>query len=68
MQHTPDGNAFAAIWFEGPDSEQVIAEVTRDPSEFAASFRGQVKKLSAIELEPAQPLRGAPELLVDWRA
>ena len=68
MQQTPDGNAFAMIWFESPDSEQVIAEVTRDPSEFAAWFRGQVKKLSGIELDPAQPLQGAPELLVDWRA
>lgn len=42
------------IWFESPDSEQVIAEVTRDPSEFAAWLRGQVKKLSGIELDPAQ--------------
>ena len=30
--------------------------------------RGQVKKLSAIELEPAQPLRGAPEAPGRWRA
>ena len=50
VQQTPDGNAFAMIWFESPDSEQVIAEVTRDPSEFAAWFRGQVQKLSGIEL------------------
>jgi hypothetical protein len=68
VQQVPDGNAFAVIWVRSPDSEQATAEVTRDTSEFAAWFRGQVEKLSGIELDPAQPLQGAPELLVDWRA
>jgi hypothetical protein len=68
VQPTPDGNAFAVIWFESPDSEQAIAEVARDPSEFGVWFRERVKELSGIELDAAQPLPGAPELLVDWRA
>jgi hypothetical protein len=68
VQQTPDGNAFVVIWFESPDSEQAIAEVTRDPSAFGAWFRERVKEISGIELDPAQLLQGAPELLVDWRA
>jgi hypothetical protein len=68
VQQTLDGNAFAVIWFESPDPEQAIAEVARDPSEFGTWFRERVKELNGIELDPAQPLPGAPELLVDWRA
>jgi hypothetical protein len=68
VQQTPDGNALAVIWFESPDPEQAIAQAARDPSAFGAWFRERLKELSGIELDPAQPLQGAPELLIDWRA
>jgi hypothetical protein len=66
VQQAPDGNAFAVIWFASPDAERAIVEVARDPSEFAACFREQVKELSGIEFDPAQPLQsssstGGPE-------
>jgi hypothetical protein len=56
------------VWFESPDPEQAIAELARDPSEFGIWFRERVKEVNAIELDPAQPLPGAPEVTLDWRA
>lgn len=67
MQQTPDGNALAVICFESPDPEQPIAQAARDASAFGGWFRERLKELSGIELGPAQPLQGAPELLVDCR-
>ncbi len=68
VQATSDGNAFSVVWIESPDPEKSIAEGVQDSSEFGTWFRERVKEINGVDLDPAQPLPGFPELTLDWSA
>jgi hypothetical protein len=68
VQQAPDGSAFSVVWMESADPEDAIAEGVRDSSWFGVWFRERVKDINGIDLGPAQPLPGAPEVTLDWQS
>jgi hypothetical protein len=64
IQELPNGRVQAVVWFERDDLK-AGAESAEDSSEFAVWFRGRVKEITGIDLEPRTD---PPELVIDWKA
>ena len=66
IQETPAGT-FLLVWFDSADLEKGFADLATGQDEFTVWFRGEIKRLSGVDLgvPDDSPL---PEPILDWSA